>query len=121
MARDGTSRYRYTPKFTDLDGTVIDVGYSWYGSRTPLRYIAARDNEVYVVQAGDTLQNLAARKFAGYEHAALLWWIIAEFQPTPITDPTLRLEPGSLLVIPASRLVAAMLNTNPGSTERIDG
>jgi hypothetical protein len=34
-----------------------------------------------------------------------LWWIIADFQPDPIHDPTVRLTPGRTLYIPSLRTV----------------
>jgi hypothetical protein len=33
------------------------------------------------------------------------WWAIADFQPDPILDPTLRLEPGRRLFIPSVRVL----------------
>jgi hypothetical protein len=34
-----------------------------------------------------------------------LWWVIADFQPDPVHDPTLSLEPGRVLVVPSIRTV----------------
>lgn len=63
------------------------------------------DTREHVVVLGDTLQNLAARYFAGLPRPAGLWWVIADFQPEPIHDPTVELEPGRVLHIPSSRIL----------------
>jgi len=53
------------------------------------------------IEAGDTLWNLAERYWAGlFAEPAEFWWIIADFQPTPILDPTLQLVPGEVIFIP---------------------
>jgi hypothetical protein len=33
------------------------------------------------------------------------WWAIADFQPDPVVDPTLLLEPGRRLFIPSLRVL----------------
>jgi len=71
----------------------------------PVRFLALPDNRHYVVQQGDTLQHIAAKLFDGFPRAAGLWWVIADFQPDPIVDPTLRLEPGTILFVPSLRTV----------------
>jgi hypothetical protein len=62
-------------------------------------------NRIHVVTEGDSLHHLAARYFTGIDGAANLFWVIADFQPVPIQDPTLQLEVGRVLVIPATRTV----------------
>jgi len=57
------------------------------------------------VAKGDTLYNLAYKYFQPIHNAEHLWWIIAEFQPTPILDPTIDLADGSTLFIPSVRVV----------------
>lgn len=63
------------------------------------------DNIQHKAQQGDTLATLALRYYSGIPRAAGLWWVIADFQPDPIHDPTIRLEPGSIVVIPSRRTV----------------
>ena len=55
----------------------------------------------HTVSAGERLWDLAYRYFQPIPNAEHLWWVIAAFQPTPITDPTRDLTPGSTLYIPA--------------------
>ena len=110
MLVNTTSRYKYCKIYSDTldDGrTVI-----YLGDREPLEYVEDQENEIHIVVAGDTLESIANRYFAGFPDPSTMWWIIAEFQPVPIFDPTLRLEPGSILYIPSSALVHDMLNTN---------
>jgi hypothetical protein len=71
----------------------------------PFRYVARSDNAHHTVREGDSLWTLAARYFDVFPRPSGLWWILADFQPVPILDPTLRLVPGTLLVIPSVRTV----------------
>lgn len=71
----------------------------------PFRFQPFTDNRIHVVKSEDTLFNLAARFFRGIPRPAGLWWVIADFQPQPIHDPTIRLTPGTVLVIPSVRTV----------------
>lgn len=78
--------------------------------RVPFRYVDLPDNRVHTVREGDTLHRLAALYFAPLGRlpivsAANLWWVIADFQPTPIHDPTVQLTRGEKLIIPSVRTV----------------
>lgn len=73
--------------------------------REPFRFQPLPDNRQHVVKEGETLFSLAGRYFAPLPRPAGLWWIIADFQPDPIHDPTLSLEVGQSLVIPSVRVV----------------
>lgn len=74
------------------------------------------DNVQHRVTEGDTLFNLAQRYYASVERAAGLWWVIADFQPDPIHDPTLMLEPGEIIVVPSLRTVLSDL-FNPNRSD----
>jgi nucleoid-associated protein YgaU len=71
--------------------------------RVTYAYRALADNRTHVVKDGDTLWNIAARYFRGLPRPAGLWWVVADFQPDPIQDPTLRLETGRTLFVPSTR------------------
>lgn len=73
--------------------------------RIPFRYQAYADNRIHLVKLGDTLWTLAGHYFRPFERPAGLWWVIADFQPVPIHDPTLQLMVGTLIVIPTLRIV----------------
>lgn len=73
--------------------------------REPYRFAQRGDNRAHVVGAGDTLYTLAGRYFRGLPRPAGLWWIIGDYQPQPIHDPTVQLPIGSIVVVPALRVV----------------
>ncbi|MCZ2110357.1 MAG: hypothetical protein LC118_12450 [Dehalococcoidia bacterium] len=54
---------------------------------------------------GDTLEGLAGRYFAPLPRACGFWWVLADFQPDPIVDPTLELDVGRRLVVPSLRVL----------------
>ncbi len=78
---------------------------SWLIDRIPFRFREFPDNKRYSVQQGDTLFHLAAKNFKPIVRPAGLWWILADFQPVPIHDPTIQLLPGRVLIIPSVRTV----------------
>jgi hypothetical protein len=73
--------------------------------REPFRFQSLPDNRQHIVQQGESLFSLAGRYFASLPRPAGLWWIIADFQPDPIHDPTLALDVGRSLVVPSVRVV----------------
>lgn len=93
------SRHLYTAGVEQEDGRQLLTDRE----RFPFR--SFRDNRIHVVSQGDTLWGLANRYFAGLPRPAGLWWVIADFQPNPIRDPTLALAPGTTLIIPSVRTV----------------
>jgi hypothetical protein len=97
------SRHSFTKAYTDGDKQFLT-------QRVPFPYEDRRDNVVYIVKDGDFLEGLAARMFAPLNDpptfsAASLWWVIMDYQPTPIHDPTIRLVAGTKLIIPSLRTV----------------
>lgn len=98
------SRYLYCLGFHD-DEADGSEGPLQLTEREPFLYRQYADNREHVVAQGDSLWSLAARYFAPIPRSAGLWWIIADFQPDPIHDPTIRLSPGTTLVIPSLRTV----------------
>jgi hypothetical protein len=92
------SRYTFTTAVSADDEVML------YGEE-PYRYKAQSDNREHVVRQGDTLFTLAHAYFAGIERPAGLWWVIADFQPEPIHDPTLTLDVGRVMIIPSVRTV----------------
>ena len=93
------SRYRYNRQLYDDNGAL------YLDEREPVRYAAQYDDRLHQVQDGDTLWGLAYLYFQGIPRASGLWWVIAEYQPEPIVDPTIVLEVGSTVIIPSLRFV----------------
>jgi hypothetical protein len=93
------SRYRFCTVLTDA------AGRQYLDEREPFRYVDEPDNVIHVARAADTWWGLAHRYFPGFSRACGLWWLLCEFQPTPVIDPTLALVAGTTVVIPSARLV----------------
>jgi hypothetical protein len=94
------SRYQFCAAFADpVTGKLVLT------DREPFRFAPFADNRQHQVTSTDTLGRLAARYLAPIPDAAQLWWIIADFQPDPIFDPTIVLEVGRMLTIPSVRTV----------------
>jgi len=111
MIKDTTSRYKNTGLILHSATSGERTVYHKY--RESLSYRSDEENQVYMVRAGDTLHTLAQKFFNGFPTPSRLWWVIAEYQPEPIFDPTLRLEPGTLLVIPSVMMVHYLLSERP--------
>lgn len=77
----------------------------WLADREPFPFQQRNDNIFHVVGENDTLFSLAGKYFRGYPRAAGFWWVIADYQPQRIHDPTLQLAPGAILVIPSRRML----------------
>jgi len=100
---DEQSRYKHA--------TIIrrDDNVLYLSLRPRISYFGGYDEILHKVLLGDTLHNIASRYYNAFPDAADLWWIIADFQPEPINDPTVRLEPGSWIVVPAPDTVQSWL------------
>jgi nucleoid-associated protein YgaU len=103
------SRYTFADAVPDADGDLILTG------EEPFRFQAFPDTQQVVAKAGDTLWGLARRFYGGtgpgqgIPRADGLWWVIADFQPEPIHDPTIALEPGRVIFIPSLRTVQEVI------------
>lgn len=84
---------------------VLEGGGLLMTEREPFRFRSLSDNRHHIVKEGETLFSLAGHYFAPLPRPAGLWWILADFQPEPIHDPTLTLEVGRVLVVPSLRTV----------------
>jgi hypothetical protein len=95
MPPQAGSRYAACIAVRDEQGRLVLT------ERTPLAYRALADNRVHVVVQGDTLWHLAGRYFAPLPRACGYWWLLGEFQPEPIVDPTVALDVGRTLFVPS--------------------
>ncbi len=93
------SRFTFSTAILDRDQRLVLT------EREPFRFRSFPDNRQHVVQQGDTLFTLAGRYFAPLPRASGLWWVLADFQPDPIHDPTLSLELGRVLFVPSARVI----------------
>ncbi len=99
------SRHTFTTGFKDTSGPAEVADRIQLTDREPFTYRNLSDNVHHTVLEGENLFNLAARYFDGVDSPAQLWWVIADFQPDPILDPTIALIPGQVVVIPSLRTV----------------
>lgn len=110
------SRYTFTEatRFDDLGEEDLFIV-----ERDPFPFVQRADNRIHVIQEGDTLQALAGSHYRQFRRPAGLWWVIADFQPQPIHDPTLRLVPGVVLIIPSPRTVEEEIFDESRRTRRL--
>lgn len=99
MAPRTGSRHSFTLGLRD------ELGGLFLTEREPYGFHEHTDTREHVVAQGDTLFDLAGRYFAGLPRACGFWWVIADFQPDPIVDPTLELEAGRRLFVPSLRVL----------------
>lgn len=97
------SRHSFTLGIRD------EAGRLFLTEREPYRFRQHADNRVHLVAGGDTLFGLAGKYFAPLPRASGFWWVIADFQPDPIVDPTLQLELGRQLIIPSVRVLTDVI------------
>ncbi len=94
------SRFTFAEALLDTNERLFLFG------QEPFRFRAFTDNREHIAREVDTLFNLAGQFFKPFDRPAGLWWIIADFQPQPILDPTLKLDAGKLMFIPSLRVVS---------------
>ncbi len=90
-------------RYTFVEGRFDDEEHFFLTDRVPYSFEALRDNVVHIVEEGDTLFTLAGRYFQPLTRPAGYWWVIADFQPHPIHDPTIALVAGSVIIVPSVR------------------
>jgi len=97
------SRHSFTLGVRDAAGRLFLT------EREPYGYQEHADNRLHVVAQGETLFTLAGRYFAPLPRACGFWWVLADFQPNPVIDPTLELEPGRRLQVPSLRILTDVI------------
>ncbi|MBK6845555.1 MAG: hypothetical protein IPG88_25275 [Gemmatimonadetes bacterium] len=77
--------------------------------REPTAFASTRTRASTSSHRGDMLFDLAGRYFAPLRWACGFWWVLADFQPDPIVDPTLELEVGRRLFVPSLRVLTDVI------------
>lgn len=97
---------RLNSRYMNCEGVLDDDGRMFLTEREPFRYDSKLPGtRKHRVSKGETLFTLARRYFHPMPNSEHLWWIICEFQPDPILDPTLDLDENRILHIPSIRAV----------------
>jgi hypothetical protein len=105
------SRYQYSVATLDQSGALL------LSDPEPFAYVALADNVIHTAETGDRLWFLAHRYFQPLARPSGLWWILADFQPVPIFDPTLSIPAGTTIYIPSVRTVLEQIfNANRQQT-----
>lgn len=92
-------------RYTFSDGVEDANGNTYLTLAEPYRYRDLEDNIRHTVRDGETLEGIAGTYYPDFPRGCNLWWVIADFQPEPIHDPTIALAGGTVLVIPSPRTV----------------
>jgi hypothetical protein len=87
--------------------------------RVPFRFDSAVPATQHVVVSGESWWTIAARYWAELPYAAQLWWILPDFQPSPVVDPTLALRPGSVVYVPTLRVVTEQILSDARLAEEV--
>lgn len=87
--------------------TRFSDGLSYLLDREPIRYVNRGDNKRVQAKRGDTWYSLAAEHLVPIPNAEQLFWVICDFQPDPILDPTIAPTPGTIYYIPSPDFVTA--------------
>ena len=98
-----TSRYLLGEEITMPDGSITWV------PPPPVRALNLPDDIMHEIEERDTLFTLAARYYRGIQRPCGLWWVIADYQSPPISDPLLPLVPGRRLRIPSRRALETII------------
>lgn len=97
------SRHILTTGLTDEDNKVF------LADRVPFRFVELADNRKHTVKEGDSIFNIAGRYFAPLSRPAGFFWVVADFQPDPIIDPTLKLQNQRTLFVPSIRTMVELI------------
>lgn len=89
------SRDRYCSGITDDDGNLYLTDVA------PYLYRDLPDNIVHTVSQGETWESIAYREYGDVR----LWWVLPDYQPEPVYDPTIALVGGAVLILPSPRVV----------------
>lgn len=98
------SRFIFTFGQED-EGEVRSQPVQFTTDRIRFKYRIRPDNINHPVSEGDTLFTLAGRYFRGIDRPSGLWWVIGDYQPDPVHDPTIQLPLATSVVVPSLRTV----------------
>lgn len=100
-----SSRYNLADVIIEEDGGMH------FGMRDRLLWQDLAGVLSHIVIEGETLWTIAAKYYGSTPGSpgSELWWVLADFQPEPMNDPTISLSPGQTLLIPPKEAVLSAL------------
>lgn len=104
------SRYRLSFVVSD---EVRGIRYNLL-RRERVSFDSNAENRLYQAQSGENSFAVAAKHFRRYARPASLFWLVCEYQPTPILDPTTDLG-GRTIYIPPDSKVTEILQRDASS------
>lgn len=89
--------------------SAYQLSYETYDSKArlftteyePYPYEDLPDNMEHTVMEGETWDDIANAYWSPIFQAGALWRFIADFQPTPVIDPFLKLQANTVVVVPS--------------------
>jgi len=94
------SRLRSTSTYLDASGRLTLL------ERQPFRYEDREENIFHVSAVTDAWWTIAEQYYGHIsDRACGLWWVVFDYQTPAIVDPTLRIRPNSLIVLPSPAVV----------------
>ena len=111
VAPSEVSRYLFADEL-ELDGDEqIPDGTLMWDLPEPVNALNLPDDIKHTVSEGETLFTLAAKYYSSVQRPSGLYWVIADYQKPPISDPVLALEAGRILKIPSLRTLQEIILT----------
>lgn len=104
------SRYQRSTAYTIDDPKRGEIIY--LEEPTPCGFVVRSDTRMHMVEAGDTWHNLAAKYFPSFPRPEQLYFVIMDFQPVPVVDPTIPLATGTLVYVPSETFVTDWVFAN---------
>jgi len=102
-----STRYDDAYIIKDINGNDIVVPRAFF------RYKEIDDNIIHIAKDNESLWEIATQYYSDVlQNPSLHYWIIADYQPEPILDPTQTMVQGRTIYVPSIRTIETLIN-NP--------
>ncbi|MBU0999547.1 hypothetical protein KKG24_04610 [Patescibacteria group bacterium] len=112
---DAMSRYKFCQVMLQSDSTVMLT------DRVPYEFEPGlAGTHQHVASQGDTWRSIAHRYWRNSfgRYAGDLWWVIADFQPTAVVDPTIAISAGTVVHVPSPATVLSVFDESRRAEHR---
>jgi len=94
------SRYRQSSTYLSDSGRLVLL------ERQPWRFEDREDNLFHVSSVADAWWTIAEQYYGHIsDRACGLWWVVFDYQTPALVDPTLKIRPNTLIVLPSPGVV----------------